>query len=53
MDATRVFAGGIDNSVRVWDLAKGGEEPVDVYEGHADSITGLRLSPDGCVRVSV
>lgn len=49
-DATKVFAGGIDNCVQVWDLAKGGGEgPVDVYEGHADSITGLRLSPDGCV----
>lgn len=49
-DATKVFAGGIDNCVQVWDLAKGGSEgPVDIYEGHADSITGLRLSPDGCV----
>ena len=48
-DASKVFAGGIDNCVQVWDLAKGGaiEGPVDVYEGHADSITGLRLSPDG------
>lgn len=53
-DATKVFAGGIDNCVQVWDLAKGGGEgPVDVYEGHADSITGLRLSPDGCVGSSV
>jgi Prp8 binding protein len=53
VDATKVYAGGIDNSIQVWDLAKGGEEPVDVYDGHADSITGLRLSPDGCVWSSV
>lgn len=52
-DASKVFAGGIDNCVQVWDLAKGGEEPVDTYQGHADSITGLRLSPDGCVRACV
>lgn len=49
VDASKVFAGGIDNCIQVWDLAKGGIAPAEVYEGHADSITGLRLSPDGCV----
>ncbi|KAJ3413450.1 hypothetical protein HDV05_008019 [Chytridiales sp. JEL 0842] len=44
-DEHTVFSGGIDNEIKVWDLRKGAVS----YElrGHLDTITGLRLSPDG------
>mmetsp|Transcript_11351 Transcript_11351/g.33653 ORF Transcript_11351/g.33653 Transcript_11351/m.33653 type:complete len:373 (-) Transcript_11351:69-1187(-) len=47
-DGTRLFAGGLDNVVRVHDLRKGdgAESVVFRLEGHMDTITGLRLSPD-------
>lgn len=45
LDAGRLFAAGINNSIQVWDLHK--NKIVDVYKGHTDTITGLSLSPDG------
>uniref|UniRef100_I2CS67 Prp8 binding protein n=2 Tax=Nannochloropsis gaditana (strain CCMP526) TaxID=1093141 RepID=I2CS67_NANGC len=45
-DGKKVFAGGIDNSIQVWDMAKG-PAPLDVLEGHSETVTGLSLSPDG------
>lgn len=41
----RVFAGGLDNVVRGWDLRN--DEIVLELAGHADTVTGLSLSPDG------
>ena len=29
----------------MWDIRK--QEPMDVFDGHVDTITGLQLSPDG------
>lgn len=43
--ADKVYAGGIDNVVKVWDLRKG--EMVMMLEGHSDTVTGMSLSPDG------
>ncbi|KAJ1564698.1 hypothetical protein HK096_006730 [Nowakowskiella sp. JEL0078] len=44
-DGSTVFSGGIDNEIKMWDLRK--NEIVTTLTGHADTITGLRLSPDG------
>ncbi|KJE96002.1 biotin/lipoate A/B protein ligase, variant [Capsaspora owczarzaki ATCC 30864] len=41
-----VYAGGLDNVVKVFDLRKP-SEPALVLEGHADTITSLSLSPNG------
>lgn len=41
----QVYAAGIENVVNVWDLRR--EEVSLSLEGHSDSITGMRLSPDG------
>ena len=41
----RVFAGGLDNIIRGWDLRT--DEVVLELKGHSDTITGLSLSPDG------
>jgi Prp8 binding protein len=40
-----VITGGLDNMVKVWDTRK----MAVLYEmsGHADTVTGLKLSPDG------
>ena len=43
--ADKVYAGGIDNVVKVWDLRKG--EMCMMLEGHSDTVTGMSLSPDG------
>lgn len=42
----QVITGGLDNDIRVWDTRK--EDTVLFsLRGHTDTITGLRLSPDG------
>jgi Prp8 binding protein len=41
----QVYTGGIDNTIKVWDLRK--EEVSFTLEGHGDTITGMRVSPDG------
>jgi len=43
--AERVFAGSIDNSIRIFNLRKGAEE--GVLKAHTDSVTGIDLSKDG------
>jgi Prp8 binding protein len=35
-----VYTGGIDNTIKVWDLRK--EEVSFTLEGHGDTITGMR-----------
>jgi Prp8 binding protein len=40
-----VFAGGIEECVRAWDLRQASQSLV--LHGHADTITGMQLSPDG------
>ena len=40
-----VYTAGIENVVNVWDLRR--EEVSMTLAGHGDSITGMRLSPDG------
>lgn len=44
-DNTLVFAAGIEECVRAWDLRKANQSMV--LRGHADTITGMQLSPDG------
>nr|TKS05794.1 hypothetical protein D5086_0000129580 [Populus alba] len=41
----KIFTGGIDNDVKVWDIRKG--EVTMTLEGHQDMITSMQLSPDG------
>jgi len=41
----KVYTGGIDNTVRVWDLRK--DETVMQLKGHTDTISGMSVSPDG------
>lgn len=45
----KIYTGGIDNDVKVWDLRSRTEkpEPVMKLQGHHDMITGMQLSPDG------
>lgn len=41
----QIITGGLDNVIKVWDTRK-----LDValrMEGHGNTVTGLRLSPDG------
>lgn len=40
--AVQVYTGGIDNTIKVWDLRK--EEVSFTLEGHGDTITGMRAS---------
>jgi Prp8 binding protein len=44
-DGDRVFTGGLDNEIKIWDLRK--EEVALSMVGHTDTVTGLRISPDG------
>ena len=41
----QVYSAGVENLIQVWDLRKA--EVVLQLTGHSDSITGLRVSPDG------
>nr|ADI46905.1 WDR57m [Volvox carteri f. nagariensis] len=44
----QIYSGGIDNIIKVWDLRRGsGSDPALLLKGHSDTVTGLRLSPDG------
>ncbi|KAJ5895546.1 U5 small nuclear ribonucleoprotein 40 kDa protein [Penicillium taxi] len=42
--ATEMYSGGIDNTIRVWDLRK--NSVVYTLTGHNDTITSLEISPD-------
>ena len=41
----QIYTGGIENVIKVWDLRK--VEVAMTLKGHTDTITGLRVSPDG------
>jgi len=41
----QIMVGGIENSINVWDLKRGGLHYS--MHGHLDTITGLAVSPDG------
>jgi len=42
----QIFSGGLDNDIKVWDL-RNKSSPVMTLDGHEDTVTGLKLSPDG------
>jgi len=42
----QIFSGGIDNDIKVWDV-RNNKEPSLTMVGHEDTISGVRLSPDG------
>jgi WD40 repeat protein len=42
---TQVYSGGLDNDVSVWELRKGSVGLK--LQGHSNTITGLKVSPDG------
>jgi len=44
---TELFTGGIDNVIKIWDLRKSGETPKYILEGHLETITDLKLNPEG------
>ncbi|GLC34680.1 hypothetical protein PLESTB_001235500 [Pleodorina starrii] len=44
----QVYSGSVDNMIKAWDLRKGsGSTASLLLKGHSDTVTGLRLSPDG------
>ncbi|KAJ3041905.1 U5 small nuclear ribonucleoprotein [Rhizophlyctis rosea] len=45
LDEGLCYAGGLDNQIKAWDLRK--DAVAYTLDGHFDTITGLRLSPDG------
>jgi len=49
-NTSQVFSTGIDNEIKVWDLIKG--QVILKLQGHEDTPTGLRLSPDGNLLLS-
>lgn len=50
-DGNFIYTGGIDNDVKVWDC-RAGAEPVELLQGHRDTISSLSLSADGCFLLS-
>lgn len=40
-----MYSGGLDNEVSVWELRKGAV--AFKLQGHGDTVTGMRVSPDG------
>lgn len=62
-DGSTIFSGGLDNEIKAWDLRKLGDsfqnsdaedqqhqqqqQPAYKLLGHLDTVTGLRVSPDG------
>ncbi|KAI9347207.1 WD40-repeat-containing domain protein [Zopfochytrium polystomum] len=45
-DGGTVFAGGLDNEIKAYDLRNAGAVAY-ALQGHLDTVTGLRVSPDG------
>ena len=40
-----MVSAGIDNDIKIWDLRK--NAVVTDIQGHSDTVTGMKLSPDG------
>ncbi|KAH8246463.1 hypothetical protein KR026_006852, partial [Drosophila bipectinata] len=41
----QVITGGIDNELKIWDIRK--QAVLHTLRGHADTVTGMALSPEG------
>jgi WD40 repeat protein len=41
----QVYSAGLDNNITAWELRKG--QAGLTLQGHADTVTGLRVSPEG------
>eukprot|EP01111_Echinosteliopsis_oligospora_P006216 TRINITY_DN2026_c0_g1_i1.p1 TRINITY_DN2026_c0_g1~~TRINITY_DN2026_c0_g1_i1.p1 ORF type:complete len:360 (-),score=105.55 TRINITY_DN2026_c0_g1_i1:73-1152(-) len=41
----QIITGALDNDIRVWDLRR--NEVLFTMKGHTDTITGMKISPDG------
>jgi len=49
-DGTRLFTGGVDGTVRVWDMTTG--ESLAVLKGHERGVSALTFSADGMFLVT-
>eukprot|EP00656_Telonema_subtile_P051799 TRINITY_DN7063_c0_g1_i2.p2 TRINITY_DN7063_c0_g1~~TRINITY_DN7063_c0_g1_i2.p2 ORF type:complete len:239 (+),score=56.40 TRINITY_DN7063_c0_g1_i2:380-1096(+) len=49
-DDNTVYSGGLDNVIRAWDRRK--NDVSYILNGHTDTVTSLRLSPDGSYLMS-
>jgi len=45
-----VLSGGIDRTVRLWDVESGGQ--LHCFEGHTDAVTSVVLTPRGDFAIS-
>jgi len=50
MTARRLYPGGIDKTVRLWDIASG--EELRKFKGHSAEVIPFALSPDGKLALS-
>lgn len=50
-DSSQLFVAGIDNDIQCFELRKI-DTPYYTLQGHADAVTGVRLSPDGSYLLS-
>ena len=44
-DPSQVVTAGIDNDIKIWDTRK--NAVLTEMPGHTDTVTGMKLSPDG------
>ena len=44
-DPSQVISAGIDNDLKIWDTRK--NSVLTEMSGHTDTVTGMKLSPDG------
>jgi WD40 repeat protein len=49
-DGKLVVSGGVDRTVRIFDVATG--KPIDVLSGHQDTVFAVAFSPDGKILAS-
>lgn len=45
LDDMFVYSAGIDNDILIWDIRTG--EVQNRLQGHTDTVTGIKISPDG------